>query len=210
MLVFTCMFAQRATLVRKMDISCTTTHKIAYQSVDVPSSVSISRFTSVWCWLSWTYISRLQNWAQGRGVSENTSPDSESLISEPGATSSPQGGSGGIPGRDVIRSAVGCLSWPGGGEWGPLHHHHLCEFFVVPFWQGRQPPIWFRWSIAGCLSNAAFNFLFAQNRTHPRVLFPYFSVWFFDQGLGFLYCGTQKAPIHYFGHIQGKGHVGLF
>jgi len=43
----------------------------------------------------------------------------------------------------------------------------VCRFFAVPFWQGRQPDVWFWRRIAGCLCIAAFTFLCPGNST-PR------------------------------------------
>jgi len=47
----------------------------------------------------------------------------------------------------------------------PLHLQHVCGFIVAPFWQGRQPWVWFSETIVGFPSIAAFTFLRTRNST---------------------------------------------
>jgi len=54
----------------------------------------------------------------------------------------------------------------------PLRAQRVWGFCAVPFWQGRQPCVWFSQSIAGCLSIAAVTFLCPGNSS-PR----FFSFW---------------------------------
>jgi len=76
-------------------------------------------------------------------------------------------GAGGVPGGGVVGSGIRSLRWAGGGAPVPLRYQRVCEFFEVPFWQGRQPDVWFWRSIARSLCIAAFTFLCAGNST-PR------------------------------------------
>jgi len=64
----------------------------------------------------------------------------------------------------------------GGGAPLPLHLQRVCGCFVVPFWQWRQPSIWFSRTIAGCLSIAAFTLLCPGNST-PRFCPSRTSAW---------------------------------
>jgi len=50
---------------------------------------------------------------------------------------------GGVLGRGGVGLGVGCLRQSGGGAPGPLRLQHVCRFIAVPFWQGRQPDVWF-------------------------------------------------------------------
>jgi len=60
-------------------------------------------------------------------------------------------GTGGDTGRGGARL--------GGGAPFALRLQRVSGFFAVPFWQGRQPSIWFSWTIARFLSIAAFTLL---------------------------------------------------
>ena len=84
----------------------------------------------------------------------------------------------GVPGRGGVSAGVGCLRWSGGGAPVPLCLQHVSGFFVVPFWQWRQPDMWFWRSIAGCLFIATFTFLCPGNST-PSFCSPGTSAWGF-------------------------------
>jgi len=78
-------------------------------------------------------------------------------------------GPGGVPGSGGVGSGVCSLRRSGGGAPVPLRLQRVWGFIAVPFWQGRQPAIWFWRSIAGCLCIAAFTFLCPGNST-PRIV----------------------------------------
>jgi hypothetical protein len=52
-------------------------------------------------------------------------------------------GVGGVPGEGEFSSGVRTLRQAGGGPRVPLGHLHVCTFLAVPFWQRRQPHVWF-------------------------------------------------------------------
>ena len=52
-------------------------------------------------------------------------------------------GAGGVPGSGGVGSAVRSLRQSGGGVPVPVNLQHVCGFFAVPFWHGRQPDVWF-------------------------------------------------------------------
>ena len=52
-------------------------------------------------------------------------------------------GEGGVPGGGGVSSGIRSLRRVGGGAPVPLRVQRVCGFFVVPFWQGRQPDFWF-------------------------------------------------------------------
>jgi len=80
-------------------------------------------------------------------------------------------GTCGVPGVGGAR----CV----GGAPVPWCLQCVCEFFAVPFGQGRQPSVWFSRTIAGCLSIVAFTLLCLANST-PRFF------WSRSSGQGFL------------------------
>ena len=106
---------------------------------------------------SLAYGSRLKNRALGSGVCIYSYPGGTPSVSELCVLSLSSGREGGFVGRGGA-----CR---GGGAPVPLHLQRVCGFFAVPFWQGRQPSIWFSWTIAGCLSIAAFTLLCSGNTT---------------------------------------------
>jgi len=63
----------------------------------------------------------------------------------------------GIPG-------LGCAG-SGGGAPVPLRLQPICGFFAVPLWHGMQPSVGYSWTIAECLSIAAFTLLWPGNTT---------------------------------------------
>jgi len=161
-----------------MDFSCFTTQQMVYQPLDDFVSVSISGSKSVSCWLSWAYVSRIQNQAQGRDVREYTCPPGKLLIRQCWALDLLPVGAGVIAGGGGIGSVVGWLSWSGVAAPDPLHLQHVCGFIVLPFWQERHPAMWFYWSITGCLSIAASTFYFPGHST-PRFFSSRTSAWCF-------------------------------
>jgi len=177
--------------------------------VDVPSSVSISGSTSVSCWLSWAVALRVKNSAQGREVCEYAYAAGKYTIWERWAPEVLLVGADGVLGRGGIGSGVGCLRWLGGGA-RALRLQRVSGFCTVPFWQGRHPAVWFWWSIARCLSIAAFSFLCPGNSTRGFFSSQTSARRFFDQIVCFLYCGLHKLSSCHFGHIQGQADVRLF
>jgi len=103
------------------------------------------------------YGSRLKNRALGSGVCIYTYLGGTPSVSELSLSSD---STSGVPGWGGIRRC--------GGTPMPLRLQCVCGFFAVPFWQGRQPSIWFSWTIAGSLSIAAFTLLCLGNTT-PRL-----------------------------------------
>ena len=133
--------------------------------MDVSSSVSKSGSKS-WSRLrSLGYAWWLRHRALGRGVCIYTDPGCTALISDRWAASLLPGGTSGVLGGCGVGSGVGCLSRSGGGAPVPLHHQRVSRFCTVPLCQGRQPSVWFSWSLAACLSIAAFTFLCLANST---------------------------------------------
>jgi len=108
---------------------------------------------------SLAYESRLKNRAQGSGECIYTYLGDTPCVSELWVISLSAGGAGGIPGLSGASR--------GGGAPVPLLLQWVCGFFAVRFCQGRQPSIWFSWTIAGCLSIAAFT-LSCPGNTTPR------------------------------------------
>jgi len=143
-----------------MNVSRITTQLIVYY----PSSVSISGWKSVSCWV---FSSSSKNSAQGRAVCEYVYPAGKVTISEGWAPEVLPVGAGGMPGGGGVGSGVGSPCWAGRGAPVALHLQCDCGFFVVPFWQGRQPDVWFWRSIARCHCIAAFTFECPGNST-PR------------------------------------------
>jgi len=160
MLVINCRIAQSAALVFKMNVSCITTPQRAYK----PSSVSISGSKSVSCPVS---SSASKYSSQGRAVWKYVYPASELIISAGWAPEVLPVGVGGVPGEGGVGSGICSLRRAGVGAPVLLRVQLVCGFFAVPFWQGRQPDLWFWRSIAGCLCIAAFTFLGPGNST-PR------------------------------------------
>ena len=172
MLIFIISFALLAAVVCKMDVSCVTMQQIVYYQVDVPWSVGKAGLKSLSHLRSLAYASRLKIWALGRGVCIYTYPGGTPLISDKCTASLLPGERGGVLWGFGVGSGVGSLSRSGGGSPVPLLLHRVWGFCAVPFWQGRQPSVWFSQSIAVCLSIAAFTFLCPGNST-PR----FFSSW---------------------------------
>jgi len=110
---------------------------------------------------SLAYGSRLKNRELGSGVCIYIYPGGTPSVSEVWVLSPSSGGTGGFPGLGGAGR--------GGGAPVPLRLQPVCESFAVPFWQGRQPSIWFSRTIAWCLSIAAFTLLCLGNTT-PRLL----------------------------------------
>jgi len=48
-----------------------------------------------------------------------------------------------MPGGGGVGSRIGSLRWAGGGAPVPLRIQRVYGIFAVPFWQGRQPDVWF-------------------------------------------------------------------
>jgi len=161
MLVTCRRIAQSAALVYKMNVSCITTPQRVYK----PSSVSLSGLKSV----SSSVSSLWKNSAQVRALSESVYPAGKLTTWESGTPEVLPVAAGGVPGSGGIGSGVRSLRWSGGGAPVPFCLQRVCRFFTVPFWQGRQPDIWFWQSIAGCLCIAAFTFLCPGNST-PRFI----------------------------------------
>jgi len=86
-------------------------------------------------------------------------------------------GKGGTLGRGGVSSGVSCLRRSGWGAPVPFTLNCVGGFCAVQCWQGRHLAIWFWWSIAGCLSIAAFNLLSPGHST-PR----FFSIWTAGRG----------------------------
>jgi len=178
MLIFTIRFAQLAAVVCKMDVSCITTQQIVYKPVDVSSSVSKSGSKSLSCLRFLAYASWLISWALGRGVGIYTYQGATPSISDQCAGSMLPGGTGGVSGGCGIGSGVGCLSRSGGCAPVPLRLQRVWGICAVPFWQGRQPSVWFCQSTAQCLPIAAITSLCPGNTT-PRFFSSRTSAWGF-------------------------------
>ena len=137
--------------------------------MDVSTSGSISGSKSVSCSLSWADRSRVHDSAQGRDVCEYAYPVGKLMIWRRWAPEVLPLKARGIPGRGGVGSGVGsgacCLSWLGEGAPVLLRLQLFCGYFALPFWQGRHLGVWFWWSIARCLSIAAFTFLSPGNST---------------------------------------------
>ena len=121
--------------------------------------------------LSSANASRLTGWVLGGETHESAFAagklsvcDSSVPWMEPGGAGGVPGGDG-LPGGDGVGSGVGCLRRTGAGVLIPVHLQPVWEFLAVPFWEGRQPSMWFWWIIAGCLSIAAFTFSCPGNWT---------------------------------------------
>jgi len=96
------------------------------------------------------YAWRSNNWALGRGVCIYTYLGSTPSISELWAPSLSAAGAGGVlsgGGASVGRGAPVSLCL-----------QHVCGVCVLPFLVAWQPSVWCSWTIAGCLSIAAFTF----------------------------------------------------
>jgi len=133
---------------------------IVYKSVVIPSSVRKSGMKWPSSFRSLPNTSWLKYGAFRRGIYIHTylgGASSFSDISCPSLLPGRRGGARDIPGRDGVSLD--------GGAHMPLHLQHVCGFFTMPFWQERQPSVWFLWTIAGCLSIAAFMFLCSENTT---------------------------------------------
>jgi len=176
MLVLTVRFAQLAAVICNMDGSCITTRQIVYQPVDDPSSVSKSGLKSLSHLRFLSYASWWKNWALGGGVCIYTYPGGTPSITDKCAHLLTPGVTGGVVGGCGVGSGVCCLSCSGGGAPVPLCLQRFWGFCAVPFWPGRQPSVWFSWSIAGCLSITDFTFLCPGNST-PCILSSLTSAW---------------------------------
>jgi len=110
------------------------------------------------------------------------------------------GDAGGVPDRNPVASRVGsgvgfcngcgvcCLHRVGGSASVPLHLQHVSGFFALPLCQRRYPSDWFRRSIAGCLTIAAFSLLCTGHST-PR----FFSSWTSARDYLIRYCVSSSA-----------------
>jgi len=76
-------------------------------------------------------------------------------------------GAYGVLGGGGVGSGICSLRQAGGGPPVPLRVQWVCGFFEVPFWQERQPDVWFWRSIARCLCITAFTFL-CPGKSTPR------------------------------------------
>jgi len=113
-----------------------------------------------------------ESWLKHRtlegGVCTYTYPGCTPAVLDLGVVSLSWGGAGGVLGL----GGAGC----DGGAPVLLLVQWVCGFFAVPIWQWRPPSIWLSWTIAGCLSIAAFTLLcpgntiplFFSSRTSPR------------------------------------------
>ena len=119
------------------------------------------------CWLSWAEASSVKNSAQEGDVGEYAYPAGKWTIWAHCAPELLPVWVGGISGRGGVSSGVGCLRLSGGGAPLPLGLYRVCGFFGMAFRQGRHPAIWFRRSVAGFFSIAAFSCLGPGNST-PR------------------------------------------
>jgi len=119
--------------------------------VDIRSSVSKPGIKSISCLPSLAYTSRLKNWASWRGIFIYIYLGGTPSISELWAPSLATAEGGSIPGGGGARS--------GGGGPVSLRLQRVWWFLDVPCWQGRQPSVWFSWTIDGWWSIAAFTFL---------------------------------------------------
>jgi len=108
-----------------------------------------------------------KNWALGSGVCICIYAGGIPSVSELSSSSDGTGGDSGRGGAGL-----------GGGVPLPLRLQRVCALFAVPFWQGRQPSIWFSRTIAGCLSIAACTLLRPGNST-PRFFSSRTSAWGF-------------------------------
>ena len=135
--------------------------------MDVRSSGSISWLKSGSCSVSLADVARVNDSAQGRDVYYYPYPAGKLTIWRGWAPEVLLVEAGGVLGRGGIGSGVGsgvcCLHLLAGGAPVPLRPQRISGFFAVPFWQGRHWGMWFRRSIAGCLSIAAFNLLCPGN-----------------------------------------------
>jgi hypothetical protein len=99
----------------------------------------------------------------------------------------------GVVGRGSVRCGVGCRRRSGGRESVPLCLQPFCVFCTVPFWQGRNPAMWFWGNIARWLSIAAFTFSYPGYCTAC-----FFSSRTFDRGFLITYClfciGVRNNP----------------
>ena len=77
----------------------------------------------------------------GRGACLDSYPAGRFEILELLARFLSPDGAGGIPGGGGISSIVSCLRQTRGGAPVPLRLQRVCGFFVVPFWQERQPSV---------------------------------------------------------------------
>jgi len=125
--------------------------------------------------LSSANASRWTSWVVGRETCESAFVAGKLSVCDlwlpgmgPGGAGGVPGGDG-VPGRDGVGSGVRCLRRTGGWAPVPLRLQHVWGFLAVPFWQGRQPSVWFWCIIAGWLSIAAITFLCPRNST-PRFL----------------------------------------
>jgi len=126
------------------------------------------------------YRSTLKNRAVASGVCIYTYLGGTPSVSELWVLSLSSGGAGGVPG-------LGGASCNGGAPVS-LHSQRVCRFSAVPFWQGRVPSVWFSWTIAVCLSIAAFTMSCPGNTT-PR----FFSSWTSARGLLISWCLSSIA-----------------
>jgi len=138
--------------------------------VDGPLSVSKYGIKSLLHLQSLAYGSRLKIWAPGREVCIFTYPGGTPSVSKLWLLSLAPGGAGGVPGQH----GASC----GGGAPVPVRLQRVCGFITVPCWQGRQPSIWFSWTIAACLFIAGFISLFPGKST-PHYFSSRTSAWGF-------------------------------
>ena len=111
------------------------------------------------------YGLKLKNSSQGRDLRIYTYLGSTPSISDTWATSISLGCALGIPGGCGPGWGDGCPRRCGRCAPVPFRLQSVWGFRPVPSSQGRQPSVRFCQSIAGCLSMAAFTFLFPGNST---------------------------------------------
>jgi len=124
--------------------------------------VSISWSKSVSCWVS-SSSSNIS--PQGRAVYHKVYPAVKLMISEGWPPEVLPVGAGVVPGGGGFGSGVHIPSRGGSGSPVPLPLQHVCRFFALPFWRGRQPDVWFWRSIARCHCIAACTLLYWGNVT---------------------------------------------
>jgi len=113
----------------------------------------------IWNKISIAHAILGENRAFGSGVCIYTYAGGIPSVSELSSSSDGTGGDLGRGGAPL-----------GGDAPLPLRLQRVSGFFAVPFWQGRQPSIWFSKTIAGCLSMAAFTLLCPGNSSPASSL----------------------------------------
>jgi len=140
-LVFTVRLTQKAAGIWKMEINCITTQQIEFQPVDGLWSVSKSGIKSLLRLRSLAYASRLKLWPLGSGECIYTYPGGTPSISVCWLCWLWPAGLGGVLGRGGA-----CR---GGGALVRLRYQPNCRLVALPYWQARQPSVWFSRIIPG-------------------------------------------------------------